>query len=272
MLHLVTVGITFVKWKAAAVSKASNSSAVRSCPPGSTSMLRSLDFPSGISFGGAMTRSITINFEPVTELQFVGVVKPAATVDVGLHPRHWRRPIATWTGDAPTDSDTFWPEWPDKAKPEAQIWTAYYPAQLSLRFGPSFLLIHSSLALLDRLTQKIGNRSSDYCVRAVTPLREKTSGDRGRECRRRLLPRKQDHLDLPGIEGRRHGPIHIQGRRTASSSHRLSLKVRDVLGQELQSLAITLECFIPRSVGTRLHPTHGTSTNPRAGPASGTRS
>ena len=79
-----------------------------------------------------------------------------------------------------------------------------YPAQLSLRFGPSFLLIHSSLALLDRLTQKIGNRSSDYCVRAVTPLREKTSGDRGRECRRRLLPRKQDHLDLPGIEGRRH--------------------------------------------------------------------
>lgn len=125
MLHLVTVGITFVKWKAAAVSKASNSSAVRSCPPGSTSMLRSLDFPSGISFGGAMTRSITINFEPVTELQFVGVVKPAATVDVGLHPRHWRRPIATWTGDAPTDSDTFWPEWPDKAKPEAQIWTAY---------------------------------------------------------------------------------------------------------------------------------------------------
>jgi hypothetical protein len=38
-----------------------------------------------------------------------------------------------------------------------------------------------------------------------------------------------------------------------SSFHRFSLKVRDASGQELQSVPIALECFVPRSVRTSLH-------------------
>jgi hypothetical protein len=39
-----------------------------------------------------------------------------------------------------------------------------------------------------------------------------------------------------------------------SSCHRFSLKARDVSGEELRSAPVTLECFAPRSVRTRLHP------------------
>jgi hypothetical protein len=39
-----------------------------------------------------------------------------------------------------------------------------------------------------------------------------------------------------------------------SSSHRFSLKVRDVLGEELQSGPVSLECFVPRSVRTTFRP------------------
>jgi len=39
-----------------------------------------------------------------------------------------------------------------------------------------------------------------------------------------------------------------------SSSHHFSLRVRDVFGQELRSVPIALECFIPRSVATSLRP------------------
>lgn len=46
-----------------------------------------------------------------------------------------------------------------------------------------------------------------------------------------------------------------------SSSHHLSLKVRDILGQELQSGPITLDCFVPRSVGTRLRPNRETAAS-----------
>ena len=60
-------------------------------------------------------------------------------------------------GDRTAQAD-FWPSWIDEAIPEAQVWTARYPAQLSRWFGPSFPLMQSSSALLDRLTQRVGSR------------------------------------------------------------------------------------------------------------------
>ena len=92
-----------------------------------------------------------------TELQLLGGAKPGATIDVVFIHGIGGDAFATWTGGA-ADKDAFWPLWVDAAIPEAQVWTAHYPAQLSRWFGPSFPLLQSSIALLDRLTQRIGDR------------------------------------------------------------------------------------------------------------------
>ncbi len=111
--------------------------------------------PSGRKLNGErMTEKRTA---AATELHLVGEGKPTATTDVVFIHGIGGDSFTTWTGGA-TDNDRFWPLWLDAAIPEAQIWTAHYPAQLSRWFGPSFPLIQGSIALLDRLTQRIGSR------------------------------------------------------------------------------------------------------------------
>ena len=104
-----------------------------------------------------------------TELQLVGDAKPTATIDVVFIHGIGGDPFATWTGGS-NDKDAFWPLWLDAAIPEAQVWTAHYPAQLSNWFGPSFPLQKSSIALLDRLTQKIGDRPTIFVCHSLGGL------------------------------------------------------------------------------------------------------
>src|SRR5439155_94689 len=80
-LRPLPVGVAPRSDKPALASSASYSSSVRSRPPGATSMVRSENFPSGPSFGGASTRSTTSNvpFAPSARRQLSRICRACSS-------------------------------------------------------------------------------------------------------------------------------------------------------------------------------------------------
>ncbi|MGY8685135.1 alpha/beta fold hydrolase [Bradyrhizobium sp. UFLA05-153] len=92
-----------------------------------------------------------------TEVHLIGSSKPGAVIDVVFVHGIGGRPFKTWSSD-PDDQGAFWPRWLDAEDAGAQVWCAEYPAEVSLWVGRSLGLLHGAISLLDRLTQKLGER------------------------------------------------------------------------------------------------------------------
>lgn len=92
-----------------------------------------------------------------TEVHLIGSSKPDAVMDVVFVHGIGGRPFKTWSSD-PDDQATLWPQWLNEEVAGAQVWCAEYPAEVSLWIGRSLGLLHGAISLLDRLTQKLGDR------------------------------------------------------------------------------------------------------------------
>lgn len=92
-----------------------------------------------------------------TNVHLIGNVKQTAIVDVVFVHGIGGDAFGTWSTD-PTDKRTLWPKWLDDEIKDAQVWSAEYPAQVSLWAGRSLELLRGAISPLDRLTQRLGKR------------------------------------------------------------------------------------------------------------------